>query len=292
MGSIKSVCDHESRIAYHNGQWVDAANVQISATDPAMTQAVIAVERLRAYQNDLFQQDRHLDRWERTINALAIDGLPSRTGILGLFSELIGRNRAWIRTQEHFGVVMFASPGVGGIPTLVIDLYAIDDAMLAARIARGTPIVVTSIQQPPNACWPRNIKVRCRLHYYLADREACSIDPDAIGILVDADATITESSVANLVLVEGDRLISPPSDQLLNGVTLQVVRDLAADAGIKWQEERIPLPRLSAADEVLLTGTSCGLWYARSVDGSIVKSAGPVYRKLRMAFDALVSRDA
>jgi branched-subunit amino acid aminotransferase/4-amino-4-deoxychorismate lyase len=278
-----------TRVSYHNGQWVEGRRVRISVGDPAVTQAVTAVERLRAYGGVLFQRDRHLDRWERTVSELLIVGLPSRSQLSSLLDEVVRRNQAWIEGQNAFGVVMFASPGINDEPTLVIEIYSIDSVLVTARIERGTPIVVTGVQQPSAASWSRNIKVRCRLHYYLADREARDVDPDAIGILVDSDATVTESSIANLVIVQGSRLVAPPSDQVLCGVSLQVVRDLADQLGIDWTEERITPERLRRAEEVLLTGTSCGLWFANSIDGSESRVAGPVYQKLRSAFDDFVA---
>lgn len=277
------------RVAYHNRQWGDSDDVQIAAGDAAVTQAVTAVERLRAYQGVLFQLARHLDRWERTTAALSIDDLPSRSQLSELLDELIRRNQTWIALQDSFGVVMFASPGVQGQSTLVIDLYPINASLIAQRVNHGTPVVVTAIEQPSGASWSRNIKVRCRLHYYLADREAQSVDSHAIGILVDSDGTVTETSIANIVLVEQGILVSPPNDQVLCGVSLQVVRDLAANLGIEWREERITPHRLRGANEVLLTGTSCGLWFAQSIDGSAVQSAGPIYRKLRAAFDDFIT---
>jgi branched-subunit amino acid aminotransferase/4-amino-4-deoxychorismate lyase len=277
-----------SRIAYHSGRWVDGDRVALSAADPAVTQAVTAVERLRAYQGVLFQRDRHLDRWARTTNELLIAGLPMRNELSSLLDQLVRRNAAWIAAHHPFGVVMFASPGCGDEPTLVMDLYPIDPAQMEQRITRGSTVLVTSVEQPPNASWSRNIKVRCRLHYYLADLEARRTARDAIGVLVDADGTITESSIANVLIVEKGRVVCPPPDQILLGVSLQVIRDLAMGIGIQWCEERITPQRLRRADEVLLTGTSCGIWFGSSVDGSEIRSCGPVYRQLRAAFETLI----
>ena len=278
----------DARLAYHNGRWVSGDGICLSSRDPAVTQAVTAVERVRVYNGRLFELDRHLDRWQRTTAALDLTGLPSRQSLSQLIDEIIQRNGAWLTTQEEFGVLWFASPGTNASPTLVIDLYPIDSALMQRRTRSGSPLVVTSVQQPPSASWSRNIKVRCRLHYYLADREAHQTDPDAIGILVDSDGTVTESSIANLLIVETGGVVCPPSDQILSGVSLQVIRELASEIGITWREQRISCERLAAAEEVLLTGTSCGIWFANSINRSPQRAAGPVYRRLRSAFDERV----
>lgn len=277
------------RTAYLNGRWVDADKIMLSSQDLAVTQAVTAVERIRAYRGRLFQIDAHLDRWARTTEALAIDGLPSLSELSALIDESVSRNQPWVQSRGDFGVLMFASPGRGAEPTLVIDLYSIDPGLVRSRIESGSPVVITSVQQPDNACWPRNIKVRCRLHYYLADRQAEQTHPGALGILVDADGSVTECSIANVLIVEQDRVICPQSEQILSGISLQTVRRLASDLGIEWRAERISAERFYTSDEVLLTGTSCGIWFANSLDGSKTRSAGPLYRRLRSAFDRLVA---
>ncbi|QDV82515.1 aminotransferase class IV [Planctomycetes bacterium TBK1r] len=286
--STRPVDSGVTRLAYHNGSWINADDVCLSSRDPAVTQAVTAVERVRAYNGRLFELDRHLDRWQRTTKALDLTGLPSRPSLSRLIDEAIARNGAWLARQKEFGVLWFATPGTADSPTLVIDLYPIDSALIERRTRSGSLLVVTSVQQPPSACWSRNIKVRCRLHYYLADREARQTDSDAIGILVDSDGTVTESSIANLLIVEAGGVVCPPSDQILSGVSLQVVRELASEIGITWREQRISRERLAAAEEVLLTGTSCGIWFANSIDRSPLRAAGPVYQRLRSAFEGRV----
>jgi branched-subunit amino acid aminotransferase/4-amino-4-deoxychorismate lyase len=274
-----------ARIGYHNGCWQPADSIRLPIRDPAVTQAVTAVERLRAYGGRLFEVPRHLDRWQRTVEGLGIAGLPDRTTLAGLIEETITRNRRWIDAQDAFGVVLLASPGEGGQPTLVIDLDAIDAAAIRRRTESGSPLVITDVQQPSAACWPRSWKVRCRLHYYLADRQARQTHPEALGALVDADGSVTETSVANLLVVEGSTVISPPADQILPGVSLAVVRELAAEQAFSWREERLAPERVRTAAEVLLTGTSCGLWFAHSIDNGPSRQPGPVYRRLRQRFD-------
>ena len=285
--------DHEliQKVAYLNGAWVESERLALPVGDPAITQGVTAVERLRAYEGRLFQVDRHVSRWNRSTEALGIEALPNSAGMLALLTELVQRNQTWISSVDHYGVVAFASPGSQTEPTLVIDLYSIDDALISLRVKQGSPVVITTVQQPASACWPRDIKVRSRLHYYFADKAARQHGRDAIGILVDSDDTITESSVANLLIVENDSLVTPPRDQILWGVSLQVVLALADDLGIPWREERLAPTRLQQADEVMLTGTSCGLWFASSLhsgDHQVAqKPCGPIYRRLRRAFTEL-----
>ncbi|MCA9139264.1 MAG: aminotransferase class IV, partial [Planctomycetales bacterium] len=248
-----------------------------------------AVERIRVYHDRLFQFDRHLDRWERTLAELGVAGIFGRQETRRQIDELFRQNQFWVQSHQQIGVLMLASPGIGNRPSFVIDLYPIDANLVSQRIHNGSPVVITSVQQPPSESWSRNIKVRCRLHYYLADRIARDVAPDAIGVLIDSDGTVTESGIANVLIVEQETIVSPPRDQILDGVSLQVTRDIAANLQIPWREERITTQRLRSADEVILTGTSCGIWFANSIDQRATRVAGPIYRQLRQGFDTLIN---
>lgn len=281
------------RIAFQNGRWIEASGLSLSVSDLAVTHAATAVERVRLYYGRLFQIDRHLDRWQRSVDTLMIDGLPSRDEMRALMESLVAKNQSWMQQNPQCGLVMFASPGMAStgaidVPTLVIDLYPIDPQVSKSRQQLGSPLVVTSIQQQSDQTWPRDIKVRSRLHYYLADRHARRTVPGAFGVLVDADGTITDTSVANVLIVEEGVLISPHPGQILPGITLQVVQELAKASNLSWSQDRIKPERLRSADEVLLTGTTDGVWFASSIDSGPRHPPGPLYRQLRSAFDGLI----
>jgi para-aminobenzoate synthetase/4-amino-4-deoxychorismate lyase len=73
----------------------------------------------------------------------------------------------------------------------------------------------------------------------------------AVPLIVDADGAVLEAAHANLFLVEGDRLVTPPADgRLLPGITR--ARVIAATGAA---QEPIDLDRMAAADAALLTSS-------------------------------------
>ncbi|HEX4216334.1 MAG TPA: aminotransferase class IV [Candidatus Dormibacteraeota bacterium] len=84
-------------------------------------------------------------------------------------------------------------------------------------------------------------------------------------LLVDAEGQVLETERASVLLVEGDRLVLPPREaEVLPGVTLERVRTIGLEHGLDVVRTRVPLERLLAADEVLLTGSLRGV---EPVDG-------------------------
>ena len=86
---------------------------------------------------------------------------------------------------------------------------------------------------------------------------------DAVPLLLDLDGDVLEAAYANLFIVEGTHLITPPLDgrQLPGTVRARV---LALHPAL---EERLSLDRVAAADELLLASSVRGIHPARLSDG-------------------------
>ncbi len=258
----------------------------LSIDDLGFLQGVTAVERMRTWNRGLPLLEAHLVRFFHTTQTLKIAGLPSDDRLIELIGELLGKHES----DSETGIVLFATPGRRGsdTPTLGMHLSPLDFPRLERLRDQGQSLVITSVRQPPLDCWPRDIKVRSRIHYYLADQQARERDPEALGVLIDDDGSITETSVSNVLAVAEGRLIAPPAGRILPGVMLSTVIHLARAEGIPVERAAIGPETLRAAEEVLLTGSEAGLWPARQVD-DIPKPPGPICRRLQPLLDAFLA---
>jgi aminodeoxychorismate synthase component I len=81
----------------------------------------------------------------------------------------------------------------------------------------------------------------------------------AVPLLVDLDGDVLEAAHANVWIVEGDALVTPPLDGRLLPGTVRARLLAEAPAGLESREERMTLDRLAAADELLLTSSVRGV---------------------------------
>jgi para-aminobenzoate synthetase/4-amino-4-deoxychorismate lyase len=87
------------------------------------------------------------------------------------------------------------------------------------------------------------------------DRRALSADR-GVPLLVDADGSILEAAWANVWLLDGQQLSTPPADErLLAGVTRNRLLELAPSLGLEATERAISLEEARAAPTVLLTSS-------------------------------------
>ena len=272
--------------------WCRKSDLTVSVDDLGFRQGVTVVERLRTYAGRAFATDRYLRRFQQSLDRLGMPLPLSIARLNALIESCLDRNQTLVQTEQDVGITVCATPGLIGqrpsadTSTLVMHLNRIDHSLTRARHSRGQALVTTGVTQQPETTWPRSVKVRSRLHYYLADQEARRRVPDGdvAGLLIDADGSITESSIANVLMVVEDTVVSPLPNQILPGVTQSVVAQIAERELITWRYARISPDRLRKADAVLLTGTDHGVWWANQIDG--VSKAMPTQGSLA---DRLIS---
>lgn len=79
---------------------------------------------------------------------------------------------------------------------------------------------------------------------------------DSVVLLVDADGDVLEAAWANVWILEGDRIVTPPADgRILPGVTRELLLTHAPKLGLSATMEAISLERARAADAIFLTSS-------------------------------------
>ncbi len=104
--------------------------------------------------------------------------------------------------------------------------------------------------------------------------------------MLSTDGFITESSVANLLIVQNQTLVVPPPETVLQGLSLQRTLRLAAQLQIPVQYRCITLTDAKNAEAILMTGTSGCLWPASRLaeDHFHQPTLHPVYLRLQAAW--------
>lgn len=122
----------------------------------------------------------------------------------------------------------------------------------------------------------------------------CTISKHAVedegyddALMLDYRGYIAEASAANFFAVKDGVLLTPTPDCFLNGITRQTVIALAKSLGIPFEERHIKPEELPDFQEIFLTGTAAEITAVGEIDNHRY-SVGPVTRRLRDAYEALV----
>ncbi len=289
-------------VAYLNGDFVPQSALAVPVYDAGFVLGTTISEQLRTFGGRLFRVEQHLRRLFASLDVVGIDPALSAAEFAEIGKELVSRNRQQVDPDDDLGLAMFvtpgpyptfAPPGATG-PTVCLHTYPAPFDRFVHLYEQGDALAVPEVRQVPAECWPRNLKCRSRMHYYLADRQARQIDPHGRALLLDENGFVTEATTASLVIVEpGPVIVSPRHENILPGISVSVVAELAGRLDIPFVERDLQPADVAAADEVLLAGTTpCVLPVVR-FDGAPVGAGrpGPVFRRLIEAWGERVGVD-
>jgi branched-subunit amino acid aminotransferase/4-amino-4-deoxychorismate lyase len=292
-------------LVYLNGRMVPASEAHLAIYDLGVVLGATVAEQTRTFHQRLYRLDDHLDRLFHSVHYLGIDLGPSRGDLAAMSHELTAHNARFLNDNGELGLVHFVTAGeysgyagTAGMPvrqgpTFCAHTYRLPLERWARPMQAGARLVTPSVRHVPAQCWDPQIKCRSRMHFYLADREARSIDADAWALLQDLAGNLTETPTANFLLIEDGTMVSPPAANILPGISRAVAIELARRHGIPFTECDITVPAALAADEALLTSTPYCLLPVTHINGAAIGGGkpGPVFRQLLAAWSAEVGVD-
>lgn len=272
-------------LAYLAGRFLPFSQAVLPVTDGGFLQGVTVAEQLRTFQGQIFRLTQHLSRLQRSLEIVQVPLPVPVEELAEIADELIGRNYPLLERGDDLGLTIFVTPGTYSSylqpgekakSLLCVHTTPLPFHQFAQKYTSGDSLWVTPVQQVPAACWPAELKCRSRMHYYLADHAARHLEPGARAVLLDAAGFVMESSTANIVIYRaGEGLLSPPREDILPGISVAVLQDLAADLGIPFQHRPLRVEDIATADEVLLTSTSPCVWPVLRFNGQPVGNGQP-----------------
>lgn len=292
-------------LVFKNDRFLPASQANLAIYDAGIVLGATVTDMTRTFRHKLFRPDDHVDRFFRSLKYVRLDLGLSKSEVMEIGEQLIAHNARLIGDGDELGLIHFATPGeyrtyagsAGGTatsrPTFVMHTFPLPWEIWANKVARGAHVVTPSIRHVPPQCIDPKIKYRSRMHYYLADKEATLADPNAIALLLDLDGNVTETSGANILIVEKGCIVSPTLRNTLPGVSRQTVIELAAELGIPFVERDIQVFNVINADEAFLTTTPTCLMPVTKINGLLINEGrpGPIFQMLHDAWSERVGLD-
>ena len=292
-------------VAYLNGEFVPISRAAVSVFDLGLVQGAAVTEMIRTFAHQPFRVEQHLDRLRRSLKAVGFRPSVTMHQLQNIVEEVVDRNAGLISDEQDLGIVLFVTAGqnltyVGSagaelarIPTTCVHTFPLPFELWLGKLTDGQHLITPSVRQvPPESLDPR-IKVRSRLHWHLADREARLVDPAAGALLLDRDGLITETSSGNFFIVRDGTLVTPTERTTLGGVSQQVVSELAAARGWRLEARDLRVYDVLNADEAFTSSTPYCLLPVTRLNGELIGEGqpGPVFHQLVQDWSNLVGID-
>jgi len=214
-------------------------------------------ETMRSYDGVVFMLARHLERLARSAALIRL-ALPSPSFFAGAVRETLAANRL---TEAYIRITVSRGKGAIGLDP---DLCPRPTFVVIAEPFRRYPeawyqggvkmIVAATRRNPADAVNPR-IKSLNFLNNILAKIEAK--EGGALeAVMLNEQGWIAEGTVSNVFFVRGGRLCTPSAEAgILDGITRELVIDLARGSGLEVGEGLFGVDDLLSADEVFFTNS-------------------------------------
>lgn len=265
-----------TRIAYVNGRYEPHDTARVSIEDRGYQFADGVYEVVAIWDGCAVDLSPHMDRLERSMSELQFPNPPLRTSLGVIAREVVRvnrvrtgilyiqvnrgtapRNHPFPSTQVNCSVVMTVRHGLG--PS-------------AFDVKNGVGLKVEKDQR-----WLRRDIKSVGLLANVLSKQAAKEYGAFEALLVDPDGTVTESSAANVWLVdkEGVLVTRPLGPQILGGITRARVISIAQECGLEVREEVFTLDSILSAREVFLTGTTTFVLPVVQVDDAAIANGHP-----------------
>jgi branched-chain amino acid aminotransferase len=231
---------------------VDPESPVFRADDDAALRGAVAFETMRSYGGTPFLLDRHLERFEGSVAALA---LPPAEGV-----------------RELLDLAVHAVP-----PDHVLRLYRSTHTLVATAAAlppgldelRRTGVALRTVDSGT----PSPLLARAKSTSYAAAFAATriAVEAGAYDALLVSGGRVLDAPTANVWARFGEALRTPPVGAgVLPGVTRAFIIELAA-----VEEAELRLDELGGADEVFLTSSVREVMPVTAIDGRPVGDGRP-----------------
>ena len=258
---------------YLNGEFVPAIEAKVSVLDRGFVFGDGVYEVIPAYGGHLLRLEHHLERLDQSLAAIRLANPLTRAEWSDVLNQVVSRNEG-----EDQSVYLQVTRGVARRdhafpanvePTVFVMSSPLSPLPRELREHGADAITLEDIR------WQYcNIKAIALLPNVLLRQQA--IDTGAMEAILYRNGVVTEGAASNVFAVSNGVLLTPPkSDQLLPGITRDLVVELAHENDVACSEEAVSLATLRNAEEIWLTSSTKEIVPVRTLDGNPVGERCP-----------------
>ncbi|MCH7728718.1 MAG: branched-chain-amino-acid transaminase [Planctomycetes bacterium] len=278
---------------YISGKLVPKDEAKVSVYDHGLLYGDGVFEGMRVYGGSIFRLQEHLERLWKSAKAIWLEIPISIEAMTEACNETVAANAiqdGYVRLVVTRGSgTLGLDPNKCGNPEIII---------IADKITlypdefyeNGLEIITASTMRNHPAALSGRIKSLNYLNNILAKIEGLQAGC-VEALMLNHKGEVAECTGDNIFLVTGGKLLTPPIDAgILEGITRNVVIELAQEAGIEVREQALAKYDVYAADECFLTGSAAEVVPVVRVDSRVIGTGkpGPVTRQLTERFRNLV----
>ncbi len=274
---------------YISGEYFSKEDAKVSVFDHGFLYGDGIFEGMRAYGGKIFRLREHMERLWESAKSIMLRIPMSMEEMEAACNQTLQANGL---TDGYLRLVVTRGMGTLGLDADLCDNPRV--IIIAAKLSlypqeyydKGLEIVTAStVRTNPGMLSPQ-VKSLNYLNNILAKIEGQLVGCVEV-LLLNTKGEVAEASGDNIFIWKRGVLHTPPPEAgILEGITRQVVLDLAKELGMPTKE--VPMTRhdIYTADECFLTGSAAELIPVVKLDGRAIGDGkpGPVMKRLLERF--------
>ena len=272
---------------WQDGALVPWREAKVHVLTHALHYASSVFEGERVYNGAIFRRDEHHRRLHESAELMGFAIPYSVADINAAAKQVVEANgieNGYVRPVAWRGSEMMGVSAQKNTIHLAIAAWRWDAYFSPEARMKGIRMAFADWRRPAPETAPVKSKAAglymiCTLSKHKAEAAGYN---DAL--MLDYRGRIAEATGANIFLVQNGELHTPDPDCFLNGITRQVVIEIARKRGYTVHERAIMPDELAHTDEVFITGTAVEVTPVREI-GAHSFAVGPVTKDLLTAFD-------
>ncbi|HJM38237.1 MAG TPA: aminotransferase class IV [Acidimicrobiales bacterium] len=256
---------------YINGDFHSRENAQISVFDSGFLVGDGIWEGLRLHNGKFAFLDKHLDRLFAGAAAIHLDIGLNRDELINALRQTVEINemtdgahvRLMITRGDKKTPSQHPSNVVGGPNIVIIAEHKVADPSISQD---GITLFTVTVRRPPPDTLDQRLNCHSKLHEVIALVQAIEAGADE-ALMLDPTGAVATCNATNFFIIKNNEVWTSTGEYCLNGITRELVIEIARNNGMKAFEKPFSLTDVYSADEAFVTGTFGGLTPVIQVDG-------------------------
>ncbi|HJG67867.1 D-amino-acid transaminase [Staphylococcus cohnii] len=275
-----------------NEHLVDEKDASVPYNDRGYVFGDGIYEYIRTYNNNIFTAKPHFERLLRSAKEIGLELKYNVEELTELIQELLAANGV-VNGGVYIQVTRGAAPRDHAFPTPSVEANVMAFTKTYDRpyklLEEGINAITTE-----DIRWLRcDIKSLNLLGNVLAKERA--VKYNAQEAIQHRGDIVTEGSSSNVYAIKaGEIYTHPVNNYILNGITRMVIKDIAQEKGIPFNEGTFTVDFLRNADEIIVSSTSIEVMPVVKLDGEQVGDGevGPITKSLQEGFNRYIDTDS
>lgn len=218
-----------------------------------------AFEGIRVYNGKIFKLKEHIKRLFNSAKILTMHIPFIEDQIIEASIELVKRNHindGYLRPLIFLGDQRMAI-GSENITNIMLSCWPRPSLYCKTLLEKkALRLEISSLVRPPAESLPYDAKASgLYVLNHLAKKRAIAQGYDD-ALMLDYRGYVSEATTSNFFMVKNGEIYTPTTECCLDGITRQIIMQIAKDNNIKVIEKHITMEDVSQADETFLTGTA------------------------------------